>query len=130
MQKRRGRDEAAEEGQQFHNLAIQDAFLESVGAYAVAPWNGPLTLFRPPLMPKWTVGERLINDDRDNLYPDNDWTRFAPQIEVFEVPGNHDSMVLEPNVRVLAARMKHVLEDAGRVRRTPPRNAPLKEAAE
>ena len=29
---------------------------------------------------------------------------FAPMIEVVEVPGDHDSMVLEPNVRVLAAR--------------------------
>jgi hypothetical protein len=28
---------------------------------------------------------------------------------VIEVPGDHDSMVLEPNVRVLAARMKAAL---------------------
>ena len=110
IQKRQGREDTADEGQQFHNLAIQDAFLESVGAYQVKPWDGTLALFRPPLVPKWTVGERLISDERVYLYPDNDWSQFAPQIEVFEIPGDHDSMVLEPNVRVLAARIRRYLE--------------------
>jgi thioesterase domain-containing protein len=31
---------------------------------------------------------------------------------VTEVPGDHDSMVLEPNVRVLAARMKEAIDAA------------------
>ncbi|WP_400088940.1 type I polyketide synthase [Yoonia sp. R78084] len=108
--KRKGREETAEEGQQFHNLAIQDAFLESVGAYQVKPWDGTMALFRPPLVPKWTVGDRLISSERTYLYPDNDWTKFVPELEVFEVPGDHDSMVLEPNVRVLAARIRRYLE--------------------
>ncbi len=110
IEKRQGREERADEGQQFHNLAIQDAFLESVGSYQVKPWDGTLALFRPPLVAKWTVGGRLISDERVYLYPDNDWTQFAPNIEVFEVPGDHDSMVLEPNVRVLAARIRRYLE--------------------
>ncbi len=110
IEKRQGREETADEGQQFHNLAIQDAFMESINAYQVKPWDGTLALFRPPLVPKWTVGDRLISDERIYLYPDNDWTRFAPHIEVFEVPGDHDSMVLEPNVRVLAARIRRYLE--------------------
>ncbi|WP_076659939.1 type I polyketide synthase [Yoonia rosea] len=108
--KRKGREETAEEGQQFHNLAIQDAFLESVGAYHVKPWDGTMALFRPPLVPKWTVGDRLISSERTYLYPDNDWTQFVPGLDVFEVPGDHDSMVLEPNVRVLAARIRRYLE--------------------
>jgi acyl transferase domain-containing protein/thioesterase domain-containing protein/acyl carrier protein len=108
--KRKGREETAEEGQQFHNLAIQDAFLESVGAYQVKPWDGAMALFRPPLVPKWTVGDRLISSERTYLYPDNDWTQFVPGLDVFEVPGDHDSMVLEPNVRVLAARIRRYLE--------------------
>jgi thioesterase domain-containing protein/NAD(P)-dependent dehydrogenase (short-subunit alcohol dehydrogenase family)/acyl carrier protein len=104
--------EAAEEGQQFHNATIQDAFLESVGNYEVTPWNGPLALFRPPLVAKWVVRGRMVSEYRNYLYHDNDWTQFAPQISVFEVPGDHDSMVLEPNVRVLAARVKRCLEQA------------------
>ncbi|WP_108813435.1 type I polyketide synthase [Loktanella sp. Alg231-35] len=108
--KRRGREETADEGQQFHNVAIEDAFMESVGAYQVKPWDGTFALFRPPLVPKWIVGGRPISDERHYLYHDNDWTKFVPNIEVFEVPGDHDSMVLEPNVRVLAARIRRYLE--------------------
>jgi hypothetical protein len=33
-------------------------------------------------------------------------------ITVSEVPGTHDSMVLEPNVRVLAARLRACIEEA------------------
>uniref|UniRef100_UPI00248F4C0F thioesterase domain-containing protein n=1 Tax=Litoreibacter halocynthiae TaxID=1242689 RepID=UPI00248F4C0F len=130
IQKRRGNDDAAEEGQQFHNVAIQDAFLESVGSYEIAPWSGPLTLFRPPLVPTWIIGDKLVSEYRTYLYSDNDWTKFAPKVEVFEVPGDHDSMVLEPNVRVLAARIKQVLEDASRASHTSTKAAPTKQAAE
>jgi len=33
-------------------------------------------------------------------------------IEVIEVPGDHDSMVLEPNVRVMATGMKRLIRAA------------------
>lgn len=48
------------------------------------------------------------------MLEDNDWRSVAPQVEVHEVPGDHDSMVLEPNVRVLAGLMRDVIEDAER----------------
>lgn len=116
IEKRRGSDgNAVEEGQQFHNEAIQDAFLESVTSYQVTPWSGPLSLFRPPQIGKWKVApERIIDEHRHYMLADNDWTQFAPKIKIFEVPGDHDSMVLEPNVRVMASRMKHELETAER----------------
>ncbi|MEM9433529.1 MAG: beta-ketoacyl synthase N-terminal-like domain-containing protein [Pseudomonadota bacterium] len=129
FEKRRGTEETASDGQEFHNLAIQDAFLEGVGSYEVEPWDGPLTLFRPPLVPKWQVGDRLISPDRTYLYDDNDWTKWASRLDVYEVPGDHDSMVLEPNVRVLAARMKKTLEDA-EFSQSDTSIANLKEAAE
>lgn len=112
IEKRQDREPVLDEGQQFHNHDIQDAFLESVGAYQVKPWDGTIALFRPPLAARWTVGGRLISGERVYLVPDNDWTQFAPNIQVFEVPGDHDSMVLEPNVRVLAARIRRYLERA------------------
>jgi thioesterase domain-containing protein len=66
---------------------------------------------------KWQVArDRLINSERAYVTPDNDWTEWAPALEVYEVPGDHDSMVLEPNVRVLAARMKRVIDAADRAR--------------
>ncbi|WP_299609877.1 type I polyketide synthase [uncultured Tateyamaria sp.] len=134
LQKRQGNEDgAAEEGQQFHDAAIEAAFLESVGKYQVTAWNGPLTLFRPPLLAQWEVAPgRLVDKDRHYMYPDNDWTRFVPGVAIHEVPGDHDSMVLEPNVRVLAARMKKVLEAAEleMAQRPTPGSPPFREAAE
>ncbi len=120
MEKRRSGDEPESDGQQFHNAAIEEAFLESVGSYPLKPWSGPLTLFRPPLVAKWKVApDRLINHERDYITHDNDWTPWAPRVEVSEVPGDHDSMVLEPNVRVLASRMKRCLDEAEKKCLTP-----------
>ncbi len=105
----------AGEGAQFHNAAIEAAFYQAIAGYQVAPWDGPLTLFRPPLRGKWQVAPgRWVSSERAYVLPDNDWTQFAPAIEVIEVPGDHDSMVLEPNVRVLAARLARVLSRAER----------------
>ena len=115
--KRRAQVDATGDTPQFHNAAIEAAFLEAVAAYRLEPWTGPLTLFRPPLRGKWQVArDRLINSERAYVTPDNDWTEWAPALEVYEVPGDHDSMVLEPNVRVLAARMKRVIDAADRAR--------------
>jgi len=111
------------EGAQFHDAAIEAAFYQAIARYQVAPWDGPLTLFRPPLRGKWQVAPgRWVSAERAYVLSDNDWTRFAPGIEVIEVPGDHDSMVLEPNVRVLAARLARLLARADR--------APLRTAAE
>ncbi|MEZ5714962.1 MAG: SDR family NAD(P)-dependent oxidoreductase [Paracoccaceae bacterium] len=97
----------------FHNSAIEQAFLGAVAQYDLKPWDGPLALFRPPLVGKWQVsGGAWVNSERAYVTHDNDWTPIAPLIEVVEVPGDHDSMVLEPNVRVLAARMRRAIEDA------------------
>ncbi|MGR3273231.1 type I polyketide synthase [Thalassococcus profundi] len=97
----------------FHNAEIEAAFLGAVAQYEVAPWDGRLALFRPPQHGHWTVSEgRLVDADRAYVLPDNDWTQHAPRITVHEVPGDHDSMVLEPNVRVLAAILRDEIASA------------------
>ncbi|MBL4812148.1 MAG: SDR family NAD(P)-dependent oxidoreductase, partial [Rhodobacteraceae bacterium] len=113
FEKRKVKTDEGSAAPQFHNAAIEAAFLGAIDAYQLQDWDGPLTLLRPPLVGKWEVAPgRWVNDERAYVLPDNDWTSHAPKIEVFEVPGDHDSMVLEPNVRVLAARMRHVIEAA------------------
>jgi len=125
IEKRRPRPgsvaDAVAETPQFHNAAIEAAFLTAVARYDLRRWDGPLTLFRPPLVGKWQVAPgRWVNSERAYVTPDNDWTANAPRVEVIEVPGDHDSMVLEPNVRVLAARMRRVIAAAERARPVAP----------
>ncbi|KUF10175.1 type I polyketide synthase [Pseudoponticoccus marisrubri] len=109
------RRQVAETGAEhaFHNAEIEAAFYRAVARYRVRPWDGRLVLYRPPLHGKWTVSQgRLVNSERAYVLPDNDWRRFVPHVEVHEVPGDHDSMVLEPNVRVLAAQMREAIQGA------------------
>jgi len=107
----------------FHNAAIEAAFRRAVGAYQVQPWDGNLVLFRPPLDRHWQVtGGAWVSREKEFVLPDNDWTRYAPNLQVFEVPGDHDSMVLEPNVRVMAGRLRRLIDDT--------ESAPMAQAAE
>ncbi len=115
IEKRRPSEETEGEaqGQQFHDAEIESAFLQAVAQYPMQAWEGNLVLFRPPLVGKWDMGDgRLVDGDRAYVFHDNDWGQWVPSVKVFEVPGDHDSMVLEPNVRVLATRMKKVIAAA------------------
>jgi thioesterase domain-containing protein/acyl carrier protein len=98
---------------QFHNAEIEAAFLKAVANYTPQSWDGRVSLYRPPMVGKWQVAEgRLVDKDRAYVLPDNDWGQFVSDLSVLEVPGDHDSMVLEPNVRVLAAHIRKAIEDA------------------
>jgi thioesterase domain-containing protein/acyl carrier protein len=119
LDKRRGAtpDAAAAQGGlaavQFHKAAIEAAFLTAVASYQVKPWSGPFTLLRPPMRGQWQVApDRLINSERAYVLHDNDWGQWVPDMQVIEVPGDHDSMVLEPNVRVMATHLRRLLNDA------------------
>ncbi|MBD3766147.1 MAG: alpha/beta fold hydrolase, partial [Rhodobacterales bacterium] len=109
--RRQGAEPQAEAA--FHNAAIEAAFRAALPIYDLPRWDGPATLFRPPLDRHWRVsGGRWVSRGKEYVFPDNDLTRFAPQLRVIEVPGDHDSMVLEPNVRVLAGQMRAVIAAA------------------
>ena len=113
MQKRSGVQAEVTPESEFNNLKIQDAFLEAVGSYQTQPWDGPLTLFRPPLDLHWQVtGGKWVSAEREYVFEDNDWRGFAPHLEVIEVPGDHDSMMLAPNVTTLAQELREVIARA------------------
>ncbi|MFN4155683.1 MAG: type I polyketide synthase [Paracoccaceae bacterium] len=111
---KRAQGEVAAQGEaEFHNAAIEAAFRAALPGYDMAPRAGAVVLFRPPLDKRWQVtGGRWVSTAREFVLHDNDLGQFAPALEVIEVPGDHDSMVLEPNVRVLSARMRAVIEGA------------------
>ncbi|HEX9857117.1 MAG TPA: thioesterase domain-containing protein, partial [Paracoccaceae bacterium] len=104
---------AAQADHAFHNAAIEAAFRAALTVYALPLRKGPTVLFRPPLDRRWKVlNGQWVSGAREYVFADNDLARFAPALRVVEVPGDHDSMVLEPNVRVLASRLKAVIAAA------------------
>jgi thioesterase domain-containing protein/NAD(P)-dependent dehydrogenase (short-subunit alcohol dehydrogenase family)/acyl carrier protein len=109
--KKRARDQGPQQAQ-FHNLAIEAAFYRACTRYEVTPVPVTISLFRPKLNPIHVFGpDRMINVDRRFIYNDNGWSPFVTGVDVHEVPGDHDSMVLEPNVRVLGTKLRQTIRD-------------------
>ncbi|MDF1727350.1 MAG: thioesterase domain-containing protein, partial [Sulfitobacter sp.] len=107
---RAGQVEVAD-GVSFNNDRISSAFIAAMEAYQTQPWEGPITLFRPPLDRHWAVsGGMWVTRAKEYVFEDNDWRRQAPALQVIEVPGDHDSMVLAPNVTVLAQELREIIE--------------------
>ena len=98
---------------QFNNAAIEAAFRTALPQFDMVQRAGATVLFRPALDRNWRVtAGNFVSKGRQYVFPDNNLTQFAPGLQVVEVPGDHDSMVLEPNVRVLAAKLRAVIAQA------------------
>ncbi len=96
----------------FKNDAIQEAFLGAAAAYQVGTYGGKVLLYRPVLDKAYEVAPgRYINSERELVLEDQGWGPYVAEIEVREVPGDHDHMVLEPEVRVLASLMRRALAE-------------------
>lgn len=70
--------------------------------YVLKSYPGRVALFR--------ASDRTSLDREDELLG---WDKFAAEVDLYCVPGDHVSMVNEPNVRVLAERLKECLDNAG-----------------
>ena len=98
---------------EFHNAAIEAAFYQAIAVYPMHVWDGPAVLFRPPLDRRFEVSDgNWISEGREYVFEDNQWTEYLPGLKVVEVPGDHDSMVLEPNVRVLGRAIRECVREA------------------
>jgi len=98
---------------QFNNTKIEAAFLGAVAQYQTPQWDGPMTLLRPALDRAYKVsGGNWVSSAREYVFADNEWTQYAPHVQVIEVPGDHDSMVLSPNVVVMAAELREIINEA------------------
>lgn len=111
LEKRRKREAAEMEehsgAAQFHNQRVEAAFRSAVAGYEVQPYGGKVLLFRPRAEVLYRLRDgRLLQEGRNPLIADNGWGALVADLEVTEVAGDHDSMVLEPNVRVLADRLR------------------------
>jgi thioesterase domain-containing protein len=109
---RRRENQKIEDGDraQFQSRRIGDAFMRAVRCYQMKAVPLAVSLFRPRLDIRFRLsGGRLVDGERNYLYEDNGWTPYVKNIAISEVPGDHDSMVLEPNVRVLVAAIRRAL---------------------
>ncbi|MFK5957171.1 MAG: SDR family NAD(P)-dependent oxidoreductase [Planctomycetota bacterium] len=99
---------------EFRSEMIQNGFLEALEHYKLHPYSGRITLFRPPLNASFKLPGGVIADDyREIQDSNNHWGPYAKGgIDCFEVLGDHDSMVLEPHVRVLGGKVCQVLNQA------------------
>jgi thioesterase domain-containing protein/acyl carrier protein len=113
MRDRSAPQDATAPGAEFNNHKIEQAFLTAVGRYETQAWDGPMTLFRPPLDHHWQVSNgQSVSAEREYVFEDNQWRQYAPHLQVIEVPGDHVSMVLAPSVTVLAQELREVIASA------------------
>ena len=115
QEKERRRAVAAEQSQaqatNFQSQRIGDAFVRGLVKYQIPKVPVNVAVFRPKLDVKYRLsGGRLVDSYRNYVSADNFWTPHVGNLQVFEVPGNHDNMVLEPNVRVLVSLLKRVID--------------------
>lgn len=99
---------------EFRSELIEIAFRESLACYEMKQLPVRLSLFRPELDDTYHLrGDRIANRDGQLMENLNWWSPWTSEgIDVEIVPGNHDSMVLEPNVKVLAALVRKTLDEA------------------
>ncbi len=96
-----------------HSANIERAFLHALDHYEVGHYEGKIALYRPPHRVEHRLpGKRGIDVQRDFVEDDNGWRRHCDHVEIVTVPGDHDSMVLEPHVRVLAEAIRSAIDGA------------------
>ena len=102
---------------EFKSGRMELSFYQALARYQIQPQNVKATLFRPKLPVEYYLsGDRMARQDRQIIMEDNGWSRYIKDLQVFEVPGDHDSMVLEPNVRILAAKLRQCIDTADPLR--------------
>jgi len=103
----------------FHDRKIEAAFRRALTRYVIHPYAGPVTLLRPkPVIQYALSGGRRYQQGRTPFFEDNGWSRYIENLTIEEVPGDHDSMVLEPYVRVLVEKMRSALKSATQQKKT------------
>jgi acyl transferase domain-containing protein/thioesterase domain-containing protein/acyl carrier protein len=90
---------------QFRYENIADSWVVAESRYRPEPWTGSAVLFRAreeSAVSLWTAVE---------VDSEHGWSRYVKGgVEVQIVPGNHGTMCEEPNVRVLADKLRQAMD--------------------
>jgi acyl transferase domain-containing protein/thioesterase domain-containing protein len=88
---------------ELRDLQMYETFHRAQARYRPMVYPGRIVLFRAT-----DIAAAFAH-----VGPELGWTGLAEQgIEVHEIPGNHDTLVLEPNVQILVGHLKASLEAA------------------
>ncbi|MBL8901606.1 MAG: SDR family NAD(P)-dependent oxidoreductase [Planctomycetes bacterium] len=98
----------------FRTERIEAAFYRALERYELRPYAGRVALFRPPQDAAFQLGpDHIVNEQASWVEPLNGWGPWiegGPELHL--VTGDHDNMVLEPNVRVLASQLRTAIDQA------------------
>ncbi len=101
---------------EFRSSEIEKAFLEALAHYRTPVYPGKALLFRPHHDDWLSLGGGLVMNPHNRGQIANHENRFGPHVlggvEVHEVSGDHDAMVLEPHVRNLSTKLRACLDEA------------------
>ncbi|MFP2957592.1 acyltransferase domain-containing protein [Myxococcus sp. 1LA] len=89
---------------ELRNLQLTERFQVLASRYVPSPYAGPVTLFRA----------QEIHAIYAHMGTSLGWEPLVPSLNIREVPGDHDSLVREPNVHVLGRLLREALDDAQR----------------
>jgi thioesterase domain-containing protein/acyl carrier protein len=92
---------------ELREAIVTRAFVRAAARYTPKRYPGPVTLYRAQLMEHCYL----------HVGPKLGWDQLIPRLEVVQVPGNHATLVAEPNVHVLTQNLKRLLAGAGSARR-------------
>jgi acyl transferase domain-containing protein/thioesterase domain-containing protein len=81
---------------ELRELHVTEAFDQAAARYVTQRYDGPVILYKA----------RIVNAAFDHVGPTLGWAEFAPQLDVVEVPGDHKTVMYEPNVDVLIRHLK------------------------
>ncbi len=99
-------DPAAAPGD-FHNDAVRLAYMRALDRYEIHPYDGSVFLLKPqPNIIYRLPGGRLFQAGRSLVREDNGWSAYVADLTIAGAPGDHDSMVLNPNVCVLSNKIR------------------------
>ena len=86
---------------------VADAFTQAIKSYQVPLYEGPVWLYRPQQEEKIILGpSRVVNVQREFIFEDNGWSPYSKKLLVCEIPGDHDTLLEEPQVNLLAQQIK------------------------
>ncbi len=83
-------------------MDVEEANYIAASKYRFSRYPGKITLFR--------ANEEIMVAHPDKKF--RGWGHFAEEVEVCDVPGNHLSLMEEPNIRMLASKLQDCINQS------------------